>query len=81
VNVVTIRENGGSVTGFRSLESDGIGPWEFRGAASFVNSCVYRGLFPIRKQSPEDDVLPVQSTWGYKVISIIAECRFVDGQN
>ncbi len=71
-HIKTILENGGSITGFRPLSIDNIEPWLFRGAEHFKNSHVYRGLHPVRKQTQDDDHLPVRTGWGFKVIYIEA---------
>jgi hypothetical protein len=70
-------ETGGCILGYRALVLDTIEPWEFRGARHHVNSFVYKGLRPTRRQQPEDDRLPVLSGWGYRVPIVIAESRFI----
>jgi hypothetical protein len=76
-HIRAITRSGGKVLGFRDLASDGIEPWLFRGAEFWRNSQVCRGLIPIRAQTPDDNRLPVLSTWGYAVACVIAEARFV----
>jgi hypothetical protein len=71
-----ITETGGSILGYRSLELDKVEPWEFRGSGVWVNSQVYKGLRPIRPQRPDDEGLPVLSTWGFRVPILIATKRF-----
>jgi hypothetical protein len=71
-----ITQTGGCILGHRTLESDDIGPWEFRGAMCHVNSYVYRGLEPLRPQQASDTCLPVLDTWGYHVPVVIAETHF-----
>ena len=73
----TITETGGCILGHRSLELDGIQPWEFRGAQFHFNSNVHRGLLPVRAQRPADRCLPVLGTWGYSVPVVLAESRWV----
>jgi hypothetical protein len=68
-----ITETGGSILGHRLLHLDHIESWEFRGAAFYVNSHVYKGLRPMRPQQPSDTSLPVLRTWGYHVPVHIAE--------
>lgn len=75
-HVKTIRENGRLILGFRGLECDGITPWEFRGAHGWMNSCVQLGLIKVRLQTPDDERLPVISTWGSGVILRLANERF-----
>jgi hypothetical protein len=73
----SIVQAGGVLLGLRPLESDGIAPWLVRGAEYWRNSMVYRGMQPVRPQTPEDVVLPVRSSWGLSVAVVIAERRFV----
>jgi hypothetical protein len=73
----TILENGRDILGNRALELDAIQPWLVRGAHLPRNSHVLHGLVPVRAQTPEDDCLPVFKGWGFKVLSIAAERRFV----
>ena len=75
-HVKTITQTGGCILGHRSLESDNIEPWEFRGATFHANSYVYKGLEPLRPQLPADRCLPVLDTWGYHVPVLIAETYF-----
>jgi hypothetical protein len=79
-HIKTILETGGSILGYRPLELDGIQPWFFRGAECHINSYVQRGLTPTRPQRFSDDTLPVLSTWGFRVIQIIAETRFIKNE-
>ena len=76
-HVKVITQNGGRVLGYRDLSRDGITPWMFRGAESWMNSVVHKGLTPIRAQTSKDVVLPILSTWGLHVPCIIAEKRFL----
>jgi hypothetical protein len=76
-HIRAITRTGGMILGYRDLADDGIEPWLFRGAASWKNSQVSRGLIPLRAQTPEDDCLPILSAWGYNVPRLLAENRFV----
>jgi hypothetical protein len=76
-HIRAITRTGGEILGFRDLGADGIEPWLFRGAHFWKNSQVYRGLVPVRPQTPDDNELPVLTTWGYEVPCVIAEARFV----
>lgn len=76
-HIRAITRTGGEILGFRELAADAITPWLFRGAEFWKNSEVYRGLTPVRPQTPKDDDLPILSTWGYDVARIFAETRFV----
>src|SRR5687767_8564284 len=64
-HIRAITTTGGHILGFRDLLADQIEPWLFRGAHFWKNSQVLRGLTPLRPQTPEDDELPILSTWGY----------------
>jgi hypothetical protein len=75
VHVKTIGENKGQVVGFRDLSLDRLEPYLFRDAqcATFVQ----RGLEWLRPyDSQSDSDLPVCTTWGYRVIKILAEKHF-----
>ena len=72
-----ITESGGSVLGFRELALDEIEPWLFRAAHGWQNSEVLRGFVAVRPQTPDDNELPVLSTWGLRVACDIADNRFV----
>jgi hypothetical protein len=77
-HIRAITRTGGEILGFRDLSEDAIEPWVFRGAHFWKNSQVSRGLVPVRPQMPDDNELPVLSTWGYEVPCVIAEARFVE---
>lgn len=76
-HIRAITRTGGTILGFRELSKDGIEPWFFRGAEFWKNSQVYRGLSPERPQTTKDSHLPILSTWGYNVVRVIAESRYV----
>jgi hypothetical protein len=73
MHVVAITRSGGSVLGNRSLELDGIAPWEF-----FEAGEVYTGVTWRRRASDADRALPHRSTWGFNVIRIKAEKAYRD---
>jgi len=77
-HIRAITRTGGEILGYRDLAADGIEPWVFRGATCWENSHLHRGLVPLRLQTPNDNDLPVLSTWGYEVPCVIAEARFVE---
>lgn len=76
-HIRAITRTGGQILGCRDLALDQITPWVFRGAHSWKNSRVFRGLVPYRPQTPEDEDLPILGTWGHGVPCMIAESRFV----
>ena len=77
-HVKAIRENGGLVLGIRHLELDGIiGLREVthRGGGTVY---LYEGLRRLRPATREEAAtLPVFGTWGYHVVRVLAEARFV----
>ncbi|HET6323680.1 MAG TPA: hypothetical protein VFG04_03185 [Planctomycetaceae bacterium] len=75
-HIRAITRTGGKILGIRDLAADRIEPWLFRGAEFWRNSRVSRGLVPIRSQTPDDDNLPVLSTWGIDYPRFIAESHF-----
>jgi hypothetical protein len=79
-HVRTIRENGGDVLGLRPLEVDGVVPrrWQSHEAGGTV--WVYEGDTRLRPATAADASLPVMTTWGFKVISVIAEHVLVAGK-
>jgi hypothetical protein len=78
-HIRAITRIGGVILGFRDLSADKIKPWLFRGAEYWKYSFVYRGLIPVRAQTPRDNRLPVLSTWGYESARVVAEARFMEG--
>lgn len=76
-HIRAITLTGGEILGCRDLINDDIEPWLFRGAEYWRNSQVFRGLVPVRSQTPEDVDLPVLSSWGYNVACDIAEIQIV----
>ncbi|HEX4983649.1 MAG TPA: hypothetical protein VFV63_18220, partial [Ilumatobacteraceae bacterium] len=77
-HIVTIQRNGGQILGHRDLALDGIrGLREVshRGGGTVM---LYEGATAVRPATVEEAaVMPVMSTWGYKVISVLAERLFV----
>jgi hypothetical protein len=77
VHVKTIYENQGQVLGHRPLEMDGIEPWVFRSQAARHGCYLQRGYVYLRPATMEElERYPVFSTWGYRVIKILAEMQF-----
>ena len=76
-HIRAITRTGGEIIGLRELAADGIEPWLFRGALFWKHSEVSKGLVSVRPQTPDDNDLPVLSTWGYSVPLVLAEARFV----
>jgi hypothetical protein len=80
-HVRTIRENGGQVLGRRPLELDGLIPRHWRSHEAGGTVWVYEGSTRLRPATAADASLPVMTTWGFKVISVIAEHVLVAGKN
>jgi hypothetical protein len=79
-HVKTIREHGRLILGLRELALDGItGLREVthrRGGTVYL----YEGVRRLRPATREEAAtLPIFSTWGYSVIRVAAEARFVSG--
>jgi hypothetical protein len=79
-HVKTIRRNGQFVLGRRDLAADGIvGLLEVthRGRGAYV----YEGPRRLRRATREEAAsLPVMGTWGFRVITVLAEHVFVKGE-
>jgi hypothetical protein len=77
-HIVTIRENGGQIRGHRELGLDGIcglRQVSHRGGGTVM---LYAGATAVRPATAEEAAtMPVMSTWGYKVVSVLAEQLFV----
>jgi hypothetical protein len=78
-HVRTIRESGGQVLGHRPLELDGVAPRHWRSHEAGGTVWVYAGARRLRPATAADASLPVMTTWGFKVISVIAEHVLVAG--
>lgn len=73
MHIRSITTTGGQILGHRDLALDGIEPFLFVHGAT-----VQRGFEPVRAYERADrDTLPTFSWWGYDVISIKANKRFV----
>ncbi|MEA2900950.1 MAG: hypothetical protein QOH36_837 [Actinomycetota bacterium] len=77
-HVLTIQKNGRSILGHRDLALDGIRGLRqvtHRGGGTVM---LYEGATPLRPATREEAVtMPVFSTWGFKVIAVLAERLFV----
>lgn len=77
-HLMTIHETGleGKISGYRSLELDGIRPEYFR--SQQFGGMLMKGLNELRPiKKDEEDKYVVYSTWGYTVIKDLAESYFV----
>jgi hypothetical protein len=78
-HVLTIRENGGQILGERHLDLDdirGLREVTHRGGGTVM---LYEGATPLRAATrAEAATMPAFSTWGFKVISRLAERLFVE---
>lgn len=79
-HVKTIRLNGGCILGERPLEADairGLREVTHRGGGTVM---LYEGATPLRPATRQEAVsMPVCSTWGLRVVSVLAERLFVQG--
>jgi hypothetical protein len=78
-HIRAIREHGGSLLGMRPLEADGLVPDRWLSHAGGGTVWVYEGATRLRPATAADASLPIVSTWGYSVISVIAEQYLVGG--
>jgi hypothetical protein len=79
VHILAIRKHGGSLLGIRPLEADGIIPDRWLSHAGGGTVWVYEGATRLHPATAADADLPIVSTWGYSVISVIAEQFLVGG--
>jgi hypothetical protein len=76
-HIKTILTTGGEVLGWRDLEADGIVPAPWRSHEAGGTVWIYEGARRVRPATADDRDLPLMSTWGYAVITVIAEQQFV----
>lgn len=81
MHIRTIQRNDGQILGWRPLELDGIRPRLCLDESPDSPTChVKLGATPIGLATQEQRrTLTVYSTWGYGVIKLLAERRFVTG--
>jgi hypothetical protein len=80
-HVMTIRETGGRVLGQRDLEPDGVVGFRTVTHRAGGTVWVYEGARRVRAATRDEAArLPLLSTWGFKVIEVLAEARFVRGE-
>lgn len=76
-HVLTIQENGRFILGFRDLALDGIVGLREVTHRHGGTVWLYEGAHRLRPATPhEAQELPVLSTWGFNVITLLAEERF-----
>jgi hypothetical protein len=78
-HVRAIRENGRDVLGLRPLDVDGVVPHRWRSHVAGGIVWVYEGATRLHRAAAADASLPIMSTWGFKVISVIAEHVLIAG--
>lgn len=76
-HIKAILTTGGTILGARSLELDGIRPLRWRSHVAGGTVWTFEGVRRLRPSTPADQGLPTMSTWGYSVIQVLAEDRFV----
>ena len=76
-HIKAITTTGAAVLGQRDLEADRIVPALLRSHEGGGTVWVYEGARRLRPATAADRALPLMSTWGYSVITVIAEQRFV----
>jgi hypothetical protein len=75
-HIKAITTTGGRVLGHRALEADGIGPALWRSHDAGGTVWVYEGARRLGPATAADRDLPVMSTWGFAVISVLADEHF-----
>ena len=75
-HIKVITTTGGEVLGHRMLEADGITPAVWRSHEGGGTVWLYAGARRLRPATAADRDLPVMGTWGYSVVSVLAENHF-----
>lgn len=75
-HIKAITTTGGEVLGQRDLDADDIVPARWRSHERGGTVWLYEGARRLRPATAADRELPVMTTWGYSVISVLAESRF-----
>jgi hypothetical protein len=76
-HIKAILTTGGEILGWRDLEADGIVPERWRSHVAGGTVWIYEGARRLRPATAEDRDLPLMGTWGYSVLRVLAEQRFV----
>jgi hypothetical protein len=72
-HIKAIATTGGAILGIRPLGLDSVAPTLWRSHAAGGTVWIYQGATRLRHARPGDESLPIMSTWGYGVISLLAE--------
>ena len=75
-HIKAITTTGGDVLGHRDLDADGIVPARWRSHEGGGTVWVYEGARRVGPSTAADRALPLMTTWGYSVISVLAEGAF-----
>jgi hypothetical protein len=76
-HIKAILTTGGEVLGWRDLATDAIVPDRWRSHVAGGTVWLYEGARRLRPATDDDRDLPVMGTWGYSVLRLLAEQRFV----
>jgi Immunity protein 26 len=76
-HIKAILTTGGEVLGWRDLAADEIVPHRWRSHVAGGTVWLYEGAHRLRPSTNDDRDLPVMGTWGYSVLWLLAEQRFV----
>jgi hypothetical protein len=76
-HIKAITTTGAAILGQRDLDADEIVPALWRSHEAGGTVWIYEGARRLRPATSADRELPVMSTWGYSVITVLAEQRFV----
>jgi hypothetical protein len=77
-HIKAITTTGGAILGWRDLDADGIVPERWRSHVAGGTVWIYEGARRLHPAAKDDRDLPLMGTWGYSVISVLAEARFID---
>jgi hypothetical protein len=76
-HIKAILTTGGEILGWRDLAADGIVAERWRSHVAGGTVWVYEGARRLRPVHDDDRELPLMGTWGYSVVRVLAEQRFV----
>ena len=76
-HIKAILTTGGEILGWRDLAADGIVPERWRSHVAGGTVWAYEGARRLHPVHDDDRDLPLMGTWGYSVVRVLAERRFV----
>ena len=76
-HIKAILTTGGAILGLRDLATDAIVPDRWRSHMAGGTVWLYEGARRLHPVHDDDGELPLMGTWGYSVVRVLAEHRFV----